>query len=386
MRAAVGGARVLVTSTDPAHSLADAFAQPLGDAPTPIDLAVGSRAGSGEGTLLAQQIDAQARLERHWGAVRGYLATVLTVGGLDRVRAEELVLLPGLDELFSLIDLRHRVESGEHDLVVVDCAPTAETLRLLALPDALRWYADRLLGAGRRVARLARPLGRHRAADGGLPVPDDAVFDTVEQVHADLAAVHALLQDTARSSVRLVTVPERLAVAEALRTATSLSLFGYGIDAVIANRVLPDRIQDPYLDRWRQRHREHLASLDAAFGALPVLRAPLLEDEPVSVPALGELADALYGERDVSALLHDAPPFELRQEGEHHVLTLALPFVSGDDLDLHRRGDELQVTVAGTRRTLALPGQLRAAEVASAGLSDGALVVRFRAGAPAGTT
>ncbi len=381
VRAAVGGARVLVTSTDPAHSLADAFGQPLSDAPTPVEVTAAVQDQLDEdgapGQLLAQQIDAQARLERHWGAVRGYLTTVLAAGGLDEVRAEELVLLPGLDELFALIDLRQRVGAGEFDLIVVDCAPTAETLRLLALPDALRWYADRLLGAGRRVARLARPLGLRRA-DGAMPIPDDEVFDTVEQVHADLAAVHDLLQDPARTSVRLITNPERLAIAEAMRTATSLSLFGYAIDAVIANRTLPAEVDDPYLRGWKARHAEHLETLRSAFGELPVFEAPLLPDEPIGVAALARLAAAAYGDRDVTEVLHTNPPLEMSREGDEQVLRLALPFASSDDLDIHRRGDELHLKVAGVRRTIALPASLRAADVVAAKLRDGALTVRFR--------
>ena len=377
VRAAMHGSRVLVTSTDPAHSLADVFACAIGDDPTSIDL---TRLGvpQGSGRLAAQQIDAQARLEQHWGTVRGFLASVLTQGGLDRVQAEELVLLPGLDELFALIDLQQRVEAGEHDVVVVDCAPTAETLRLLALPDALRWYADRFLGAGRRFARLARPLHRSRTEEQVPLIPGDEVFDTFEQVHADLAAVHALLQDTTTSSVRLVTVPERLAVAETLRTATSLSLFGYGIDAVIVNRVLPPQVTDPYFEQWRRREREHLDTLDAAFEPLPVLRAPMLADEPLGVSALEELGQAIYAEVSVTARLADAPPVDLHLDGDQPLLRLALPFVTGDDLELHRRGDELHIKVAGVRRTLALPSQLRHAEVASAGLHDGDLQIRFR--------
>lgn len=386
--AAVRGRRVLVTSTDPAHSLADAFAQPLTDAPTPVDgsdVALGGASGAGfDGVLLAQQIDAQARLERHWGAVRGYLTTVLAAGGLDEVRAEELVLLPGLDELFSLIDLRHQVDSGEFDLIVVDCAPTAETLRLLALPDALRWYADRLLGAGRRVARLARPIRRRTDEVGGMPIPGDDVFDTVEQVHADLASVHLLLQDVTRTSVRLVTNPERLAVAEAMRTATSLSLFGYAIDAVIANRVLPDEVDDAYLGRWKARHAEHLATLRSAFGELPVLEAPLLQDEPIGVGALHRLAAATYRDLDATSVLHRDPPLEVVRDGAEHVLRLALPFASSDDLDIHRRGDELHLKVAGVRRTIALPASLQSADVVSAKLRDGALQVRFRVATTSG--
>lgn len=383
VRAAVDGARVLVTSTDPAHSLSDVFCCAIGDDPTPISqTGLGVRQGSGR--LDAQQIDAQARLERHWGIVRGFLTSALTHGGLDRVRAEELVLLPGLEELFALIDLQQRVEGGEYDVIVVDCAPTAETLRLLALPDALRWYADRLFGTGRRLARLARPLHRSWSEERLPPIPEDEVFDTFEQVHADLAAVHALLQDTSRSSMRLVTVPERLAVAETLRTATSLSLFGYGIDAVVVNRVLPPEVTDPYLQPWLRRQHEHLQALATAFEPLPVLRAPLLEDEPLGLSALQQLGEAVYANLSVSQRLAEASPVEFLIDGDDPLLRLALPFVTSDDLELNRRGDELSIKVAGVRRTLALPSQLRRAQIVSAGLHDGSLQIRFRL--PAGTT
>lgn len=293
------------------------------------------------------------------------------------MRAEELVLLPGLDELFSLIDLRHRVASDEHDLIVIDCAPTAETLRLLALPDALRWYADRLLGNGRRLARVVRPLGR--PGPGTFPIPDDTVFDTVEQVHQDLAVVHDLLQDGARTSVRLVTLPERLAVAEAMRTATSLSLFGYAIDAVIANRVLPATITDPALATWQVRHSEHLRTLQEAFAPLPVLEAPLQEDEPIGEDALAVVAAAVYGDRAPTDVLYAGRPLEVWRDGGQHVVRLALPFAASDDLDVHRRGDHLHLRVAGVRRSLVLPAVLRGANVSSARLQDGVLELRFAA-------
>ncbi len=410
MRAATSGRRVLVTSTDPAHSLADVLDQPLGDAPTPVaprsgreDVApragredVAPRAGREDaaltgwpasgGCLDGQQIDAQDRLERHWHEVRDYLVALLARGGVDRVRAEELVLLPGLDELFALIDLRHRVAGGDYDLVVVDCAPTAETLRLLALPDALRFYVDRLVGPGRRVARGLRGISRAAGSPGvglgaaeGLPLPDDAVFGAVERVHEDLAAVHELLQDPARSSLRLVVNPERLVLAESRRSATSLSLFGYAIDAVVVNRVLPDEVADPYLATWKQRHAEHLATVRSSFAPTPVLTAPMFDDELIGVAGLARLGVALYGETDESAVLHDVHPVTVVSDGEDQLLRVALPFATRDGLDLHRRGPDLHVEVDGVKRTVSLPQGLRRRDVAGASLRDGQLEVRFRA-------
>jgi arsenite/tail-anchored protein-transporting ATPase len=387
VRAARNGQRVLVTSTDPAHSLADALDQPLGDGPTPVAVdgrAVGpdGAAPAHPGSLHAQQIDAQERLERHWREVRDYLVALLSRGGVGDVHAEELVLLPGLDELFALIDLRGQVGSGRYDLVVVDCAPTGETLRLLALPEALRWYVDRVLGPGRRLARAVRPLTRSRSSDpedgGRVPVPDDEVFRGLERVHRDLAAVHELLQDPSRSTVRLVVNAERLVVAETERTATSLSLFGYAIDAVVVNRLLPDAVTDPYLAAWKTRQADHLATIRSSFAATPVLTAPLFADELDGVPGLASLAEVVYGDTDPSAVLADGAPLEVVavSPGEH-LLRLALPFTGRDDVDVHRRGGDLHLKVAGVARVVALPAALRRSDVAGARFRRGRLEIRF---------
>ncbi len=365
VRAAAAGKRVLVTSTDPAHSLSDAFDLPLGDGPTPVSQ-----------NLDAQQIDAQARLEHHWRDVRDYLVELLAFGGVGEIQAEELVLLPGLDEIFSLIDLRKQAESGTYDLIVVDCAPTAETLRLLALPDALRWYVERMLQPGRRMAKAIRPVANRL---GSAPIPEDEVFGAAERLHDDLAAVHAMLQDTTRSSVRLVVNPERMVVAEAVRTATSLALFGYAVDAVIANRVLPDDVTDPYLAKWKLRHAEHLKTIRDSFEPTPVLTAPLFDDELVGPEGLGRLADVLWGDLDVTDVLHDGAPMTVERTDEGYLLRLALPFAAKEDVGLHRRRDELHVHVGSTKRTIPLPSALTRCQVAGARLHEGHLHVRFTA-------
>ncbi|MFA9445709.1 ArsA family ATPase [Egicoccus sp. AB-alg6-2] len=371
VRAAANGLRVLVTSTDPAHSLADALDVPLADTPRTVPL---PRA---DGRLSALQIDAQARLERHWSDVRDYLVALLAWSGVGEIAAEELVLLPGIDELFALIDLRAQVAGGDHDLVVVDCAPTAETLRLLALPEALGWYVDRIAGPGRRMLRALRPLARG-AGGAVLPLPDDDVFATVERVNADLAAVHAILQDPATTSLRLVCNPERLSIAETERTATTLSLFGYAVDAVVVNRVLPDHVQDPYLARWKARHVAYLAEIEASFAPTPVLRAPLLDDEVIGVDGLLRLANAVYDHVDERALRDPVRPVTVEPTADGHLLRVALPFATKGEIDLQRRGADLHLKVAGVRRTVALPGSLRRDQVAGAALEDGWLEVRFR--------
>ena len=377
VRAAGRGARVLVTSTDPAHSLADALGSPLRDAPMPVP--------GVDGDLSAQQIDAQSRLERHWREIHDYLVALLAWGGAEGLEAEELLLLPGLDELFALVDLRGQVASGAYDLVVVDCAPTAETLRLLALPEALRWYVDRMLPPSRRMARAVRPLSRLGGQGEGLPVPGEGVFGAVERVHADLAAVHELLQDPARASIRLVVNAERLVVAETQRMATSLSLFGYGVDAVAVNRLLPEEIRDPYLAEHKRRQAEHLADVHAAFGPLPVLTAPLLDREVVGPSALEALASALYEDLDEREVLHVDRPVRIVEDDGDRLLRVALPFTTREEISLDRRGGDLHLRVGGVRRTVTLPGALARFEVARARFEQGVLEVRFvPAATPAG--
>ncbi len=372
IRAARGGARVLLTSTDPAHSLADVLDQPLGDEPRPV-----------EERLLGQQLDAQTRLEAHWGDVREFLVQVLHAAGLGEVQAEELMLLPGLDELFALIDLRTQVESGAHDVIVVDCAPTAETLRLLSLPDALGWYVERIAGPGRGLARAMAPMAR---AVGGVPVPDEHVLTAVDRLQEDLAAVHRLLLDRSRASIRLVTNPERVALDETVRTWTSLALFGYAVDAVVVNRVLPPAVTDPWLAQWKQRHAEHLATAQRSFAPVPVLTSHLTRDEPIGADALAELAEACYGDLDATAILHDDPGTTVDASDDGWVLRMALPFATRDDVDLARRGGDLHVRAGGAHRTVPLPARLRRCDVTGAAMRDGVLEIRFVDPAPTGST
>src|SRR6266496_3096352 len=252
-RAARLGHRTLVLSTDPAHSLADSFDLDLGTEPTAV-----------AAHLWAEQIDSQARLEANWRAIQDYVVSLLNWGGTDVVEAEELSVIPGLDELFSLIDINRYHEQGRYDLLVVDCAPTAETLRLLSLPDALSWYIDRIFPSSRRIATVARPLlGRF----GNLPpIASDAVFSAVERLYRNLERVRALLAEPESSSVRLVVNPEKMVVAEARRTYTYLSLFGYQVDAVVVNRLLPDDVTDPYFGKWKEIQADHFRAITKSIS------------------------------------------------------------------------------------------------------------------------
>jgi arsenite-transporting ATPase len=364
LRCADEGHRTLVLSTDPAHSLADALAVGLGDEPTVV-----------VGNLWGQQLDARERMEQSWTEIREWLLQVFAWAGVEGIEAEELAVIPGLDEVFALADLADHADSGEWDVIVVDCAPTAETLRLLSLPDVAGWYMDHLFPVGRRLNKVVAPvLGRVT----NLPVAGDEVFGAAARVHDRLQRVKELLADPDRASIRLVVNPERIVVAETRRTATYLSLFGYGVDAVVANRLLPDAIVDPWFDRWKQSHAEHLASIEEGFAPVPVLRSELCPEEPVGFAALRRFAATLYGDTSAAQARHVAATMRLETVGDERHLVLALPFGDHDDLDLGRRDDELLVRVGPYRRAIVLPDSLRRRAVADAKLADGELVVVFR--------
>ena len=368
--AAARGLKTLVLSTDGAHSLADAFGVALGPEPTDID------GGAYGGLALAgMQVDAQARFEAVWRDVQGWLVDVLAKRGVDPVEAEELTVLPGAEEVVALLAVRDQVASGRWDLVVVDCAPTAETLRLLALPEALRWYMARVWPAERRLVRSLRPLlGRV----GSAPVPGERVFDAVERLHRELADVHALLTDREVTSVRLVLTPEAVVVAEARRTLTALSLYGYRVDGVLANRVFPADGADDWRAGWVTAQQARLAEVVEGFAPLPLLRAPYSGTEPVGLPALAAWAQDVYGDADPTA--HGAAgeaPLAVERTTDGFALVLSLPFAERGDVALVRRGDEVVVTVGGHRRVLALPSALRRCTLDGAVLRDGRLVVRF---------
>jgi arsenite-transporting ATPase len=352
----------LVLSTDAAHSLSDMLGVGSGDDPVEV-----------EPGLCIAQVDTQRRFERSWAEVQNYLLSVLDSAGVDPIEAAELTVLPGAEEVLALLEVRDQVRSGRWDLVVVDCAPTAETLRLLALPEALGWYMDRVFPIERRVVRSLRPiLGRV----AGVPMPRDKVFDAVERLHEELAEVRAVLTDVG-TTVRLVLTPESVVVAEARRTLTSLSLYGYRVDAVVANRVFPTGGADGWRSGWVQAQAAQLADVESSFAPLPVHRAPYLPVEPVGVESLVVLAQALYGDADPAAEPAADGPLAVERSGDELILTLALPFADREDMGLVRKGDELVVTVGSARRVLALPSALRRCTVAGAALRDGQLRVRF---------
>ena len=366
--AASRGHKTLVLSTDPAHSLDDAFGVTLADTPTEIDTG-----------LYGQQVDVQRAFESSWRSVQDYLREVLVQGGIAPLEAEELTVLPGAEEILALLELRNQVAGGQWDVVVVDCAPTGETLRLLALPEALQWWMQRVYPTDRRVLRNVRPVLSHLA---GLPLPPDAVFAAAQRLCDELAEVRALIVDPTMTSVRLVLTPEAMVVAEARRTLTALSLFGYRVDGIVANRVFPEGSADAWRDGWVARQRERMTEIRESFPGVPVWESTYAAAEPIGLEALSSFADAVYAGDAADPLdcVAVADPISVeRVSNDEYVMAIALPHADRDDVELVRKGDDLVVTVGSYRRVIALPSVLRRCLVEGAALREGALRVRFAA-------
>ena len=359
---AAGGIDTIVLSTDPAHSLADSLQTEVGSEPTHV----GER-------LWAQQVAAQDEMERNWAAVQDWLGELLLERGVDRISAEELTVPPGMDELFSLLQIKRHHEEERFGCVIVDCAPTGETLRLLSFPDVARWWLAKVFPQSSQLMAAARPFAR---AMLDVSLPGDAVLDDVGRLVRNLIAMNEILRDNEHVSVRLVMTPERMVVDEARRTFTYLNLYGYLTDAVVVNRVFPEEV-GAYFGAWRERQLDALQDVQAAFAPVPVLRAPYFGEEVVGAPMLDALGEELFEGVAPVDILHEQLTQELVVGADAAELRLDLPFAQKGDISLKKIGLELVVRVDGQKRTLMLPPALGDYRPTGASFDGAALHVTF---------
>ena len=358
------GLRTLILSTDPAHSLSESLGVDLGADPQP--------AGPG---LWGQEVSAQVEMERHWSGVKEWLGELFLERGLDRISAEELTVPPGMDELFSLLRLLDAQRSGEWEAIIVDCAPTGETLRLLAFPDVARWWIDKVFPLERQILATAGPLARSLF---DIPIPTHRVFADIRRLSENLIGMNDILRDPEHATVRLVMNPERMVIGEAMRTFTYLNLYGYLTDAVIVNRVFPADVGD-YFAGWRNVQEQQLQLVGEAFSPVPVLCAPYFPEEVVGPEMLDRLGSALFDSQghDPAAVLHRSITQELDVSDREARLRLPLPLAAKERIELKKAGLQLIVGVNGQRRTIALPPALAGYEPTGARFDNGALEVLF---------
>ncbi len=363
LRCADQGLRTIVVSTDPAHSLSDSLDQEVGPEPRQISP-----------NFWVQEIDVLHQMQKHWREVQEYLATLLSWRGIDDLIAEEVAIIPGMDELASLLQIVYLQGSGEFDVVIVDMAPTAETLRFLAFPEAANWYLQRIFPLQRQALRLARPLLRGVT---DMPLPDDRIFEAVRELVQDLDRMHTLLSDPDVSSVRVVLNLEKMVIREAQRTLTYVSLYGFPVDAVICNRVIPAAVTDPYFDDWKRAQAANMDLVRQAFSPLPLFTVPMFTQEVVGLDMLRRAAEAAFGEQDPSRVLHRGRLYEVRKAEGAYQMLLSLPLANKEDIDLVRKRDELIVRVGNHKHNLLLPDTLARLPVAGAKYEGDDLVITF---------
>jgi arsenite-transporting ATPase len=359
---AAAGQRTLIVSTDPAHSLSESLSAECEGQPTRVS-----------DRLWGQEVRAQEEMQRHWSGVQGWFSQLLVQRGVDRISAEELTVPPGMDELFALLRLQAHHDSGEWDVIVVDCAPTGETLRLLSFPDVARWWIDKVFPLERQLLAAARPIARSLL---DISLPDQAVFADIERLSQNLIEMNEILRDRTRCTIRLVMNPDRMVIGEAMRTFTYLNLYGYLTDAVIVNRLFPEAVGD-YFAAWRRVQQENMELVQSAFSPVPVLRAPYFEQEVVGPGMLDRLGSALFGDTDASAVMFEGSAQTLDVDDDGARLRLALPFADKGDIALKQIGLELVVSVDGQRRTIMLPPAMAAMRPGAATFEHGALEIRF---------
>ncbi len=367
LRCAELGYKTLVLSTDPAHSLADSFDLELGHDPRLI-----------RPNLWGAELDALVELEQNWGAVKRYITQVLQARGLEGVQAEELAILPGMDEIFGLVRMKRHYDEGEYDVLIIDSAPTGTALRLLSLPEVSGWYMRRfykpLQGISVALRPLVEPFFRPIA---GFSLPDKEVMDAPYEFYEQIEALEKILTNNALTSVRLVTNPEKMVIKESLRAHAYLSLYNVATDLIVANRIIPEEVTDPFFKRWKENQQQYRQEIHDNFMPLPVKEVPLFSEEMCGLAALERLKDMLYPDEDPSQVYYKETTLRVVQDKNQYTLELYLPGIAKDQIQLSKTGDELNIRIGNHRRNLVLPQALAALQPAGAKMEDDYLKIKF---------
>jgi arsenite-transporting ATPase len=370
VRSAGQGHRTLVMSTDAAHSLGDSLEKEVGREAVRIGT-----------NLWAQEVDSLYQLEKYWGVLKRYMVTLLHSRGLEDVVADELANLPGMEEIASLMELRVHVEGSRYDVIIIDCAPTGETMQLLSFPDTARWWLDKIFPISRQVARVVRPVVQPLV---DIPLPTDEVFLAARDLILDVEGIKEILADAGMTSIRLVLNPEKMVIKEAQRAFTYFNLFGYATDLVVVNRVLPGDAQTGYFAAWGASQAQNLRTVEEAFAPVPIRQVPFYDREATGMRMLNRVAADLYGDEDPAARFYTGTPQKIEKRNDEYLLTLHLPFVSKGDVEILQGNGDLTVRIGNYRRSVALPRTLAGLEARGAKLRDEVLTVTFGRRRPAG--
>jgi arsenite/tail-anchored protein-transporting ATPase len=367
LRCAELGHKTLVLSTDPAHSLADSFDVELGHEPIQI-----------RPNLWGAELDALMELEGNWGAVKRYITQVLQARGLDGIQAEELAILPGMDEIFGLVRMKRHYDEGTYDVLIIDSAPTGTALRLLSLPEVGGWYMRKFYKPFQAMSVALRPLVEPFFRPvAGFSLPNKEVMDAPYEFYEQIEALEKVLTDNTKTSVRLIMNPEKMVLKESLRAHAYLSLYNVATDMVVANRIIPDHVTDPFFVRWKENQSVYRKEIHENFHPLPIKEVPLYSEEMCGLAALDRLKETLYADEDPSQVYYHENTLRVVQENNNYSLELYLPGIPKDQVVLTKSADELNIRIGNHRRNLVLPQALAALQPSGARIEDDYLKIRF---------
>ncbi len=357
------GLKTLVISSDAAHSLGDAFDQKL--SPEPMQLAE---------NLWAQEIESMYEAEKGWGKVQEYITSIFTSKAVKDITTEELTILPGIEDLLSLLRILTYYKEKSFDVIVVDCAPTGETLALLSFPDMFRWWMEKLFPFKKRAVKIAKPIVEPLL---GIPMPSDGVMNEIDNLYHQLDEMRKILSDREVTSIRLVVNPEKMVVKEAQRSFTYLNLYDFNVDAIIINKIIPDEVNDDYFKAWKEIHKKYRQLTEDSFSPVPIFELPLFSEEVVGMEMLGKMGKSLFGERSPVDIYYNGKPQQIIKEKDGYVLSLFMPFADKADLSLNQKGEELIVKVGHSKRNIILPRTLLNYEIKEAKFEEDSLKVKF---------
>jgi len=364
VRTARMGLKTLVMSTDAAHSLSDVFEQKIGADPTYL-----------AENLDGQEVDARRELLSHWVNIRRFISSTMKARGIESAVAEELSVFPGMEEIFSILLVKKYYEEGRYDTVILDCAPTGSTIRLLSFPEVLTWYLEKIFPIQRNVMRIARPVAKSMK---NIELPDEGVFDDIRNFILSLDGIKEILTDNSITTVRFVLNLEKMVIREIQRAYTYMNLFGYTVDAVMVNRVFPEALDSAYLSNWKSLQSEYMTYVEKAFSPTRLFKAELFDREILGVESLNTFGESIFGSGNPAASYSHSKPITIEESNGEYLLHWKLPGLSRDDIELLTRGEELIIHAPPFMRTMMMPSMLVGKEIAGAKYSEGSLTVTFR--------
>lgn len=363
------GLKTLIMSLDAAHSLVDSFDLDKNimdkNKGKPIRVAK---------NLAIQEVDVQEEIQKNWGDVHKYISSLLNISGIDEVLAEELAILPGMEEVSALLYINQYVTEERFDIILLDCAPTGESIRFISIPTSLEWYMKKLFDVERKIVKVARPVAQKLYA---VPLPEDEYFAAIQRLFDRLEGIDRILSDPSITSVRLVTNPEKIILKETQRAYMYFSLYKMCVDAVIINRILPEDVEDGYFAQWKGTQDRYIKKTEKLFSPIPILKVPMLSDQVVGMKDLSKLAKEIYGSFNPEQILHSETPYSFRKVKGDYFLDINIPFLSKDEVELSKRNEELIVRIGGFKRHVMLPRSIAAREPSGAKIGPNKIVVKF---------